>query len=162
MRDPENLVPMAVLKHCCGLVYASEAAAHVKNSVRSNRPSGTLVTSFEGPGSMLLLSDMPAGRQFDLRNSMRFPLHLQVTLKTADGEYRATTSDISAGGILFQIESEIEPGSRVEFEIEMPIEVSGVQHPASVLCAGRVVRCTGEGSGRSVAVVIDEYRFKRV
>ncbi len=111
---------------------------------------------------MLHLSDMPAGRQSDLRNSVRFPLHLQVTLRTDNGEYRATTIDISAGGILFQIESEIEAGSRVEFEIEMPIDVSGVQRPVGVICAGRVVRCTGEGSGRSVAVVIDEYRFKRM
>jgi c-di-GMP-binding flagellar brake protein YcgR len=111
---------------------------------------------------MLLLATMSSGRHFDLRNSVRFPLHLQVTLKTANGEYRATTSDISAGGILFQIESEIEPGSRVEFEIEMPIDVSGVQRPVTVLCAGRVVRCTEESSGCSVAVVIDEYRFKRL
>ena len=31
----------------------------------------------------------------------------------------------------------------------------------SVMCVGRVVRCSEEGSGQSVAVVIDEYHFKR-
>ena len=110
---------------------------------------------------MLLVPEMTE-RHLDLRNSVRFPLHLQVTLKTASGEYTATTEDISAGGILFHMDSDVEPGSRVEFEIDMPIDVSGVQRPASVICAGRVVRCTDAGSGRSVAVVIDEYRFKRL
>jgi hypothetical protein len=32
----------------------------------------------------------------------------------------------------------------------------------SVMCAGRVVRCTQETSGWNVAVVIDEYHFKRL
>ena len=105
---------------------------------------------------------MSAGRHFDLRNSIRFPLHLQVTLKTPAGNYRATTTDISAGGILFQTESEIEVASPVEFAIDMPIEVSGAHHAVNVMCVGRVVRCTAEGSGRSVAVVIDEYHFKRL
>jgi c-di-GMP-binding flagellar brake protein YcgR len=105
---------------------------------------------------------MFASHQFDLRNSIRFPLHLQVTLKTDKGEYRAETTDISSGGISFRIDSEIEVGSRVEFSIEMPIEVSGVNHAVRVMCVGRVVRCTEEASGQSVAVVIDEYHFKRL
>jgi len=105
---------------------------------------------------------MSADHQFDLRNSIRFPLHLQVTLKTPEGEYRAKTTDISAGGILFQIESEIAVGSPVEFSIEMPVEVLGSSLPVLVMCVGRVVRCSEEATGRSVAVVIDEYHFKRL
>ena len=105
---------------------------------------------------------MSAGHQFDLRNSIRFPLHLQVTLKTPTGEYHAKTTDISAGGILFQLESEIEVGSPVEFAIEMPVEILGTSHPVLVMCVGRVVRCSEQDSLRSVAVVIDEYHFKRL
>jgi hypothetical protein len=105
---------------------------------------------------------MSAGHQFDFRNSIRFPLHLQVTLKTPHGEYHAKTTDISAGGICFHIDSEIQVGSPVEFTIEMPMEVLGTSQPVEVLCTGRVVRCSPEGSGQSVAVVIDEYHFKRV
>ena len=105
---------------------------------------------------------MSAGHQFDLRNSIRFPLHLQVTLKTPAGEFRAKTTDISAGGILFQIDSDIAVGSPVEFSIEMPVEVLGSSHPVLVMCVGRVVRCSQEASGRSIAVVIDEYHFKRL
>jgi hypothetical protein len=105
---------------------------------------------------------MFATYESNLRNSIRFPLHLQVTLRTPTGEYRAKTTDISAGGISFQIESTIEVGSRVEFSIAMPSEVSGTSHAVSVMCAGRVVRCTQETSGWNVAVVIDEYHFKRL
>lgn len=105
---------------------------------------------------------MSAGHQFDFRNSIRFPLHLQVTLKTPQGEFHAKTTDISAGGISFYIDSQIEVGSPVEFAIEMPIEVLGTTQPVLILCAGRVVRCSEEGTGQSVAVVIDEYHFKRV
>lgn len=103
-----------------------------------------------------------AGHQSDLRNSIRFPLHLQVTLRTPTGEYRATTTDISAGGILFHIDSPLEIGSAVEFAIDMPIEVAGTTHPVLVLCLGRVVRCSEEQVGQSIAVAIDEYRFQRI
>lgn len=97
----------------------------------------------------------------DLRNSIRFPLHLQVTLKTPGNEYHATTTDISAGGIHFHTESDVTVDSPVEFTIEMPGDVLGTDQPVLVKCAGRVVRCSAEGSGRSVAVVIDEYHFER-
>jgi hypothetical protein len=105
---------------------------------------------------------MFASRQSDLRNSVRLPLHLRVTLKTTAGEYCAETTDISAGGISFATDSEIAVGSQVEFAIEMPLEVSGGRHAVSVMCVGRVVRCMEEVSRRNVAVVIDEYHFKRV
>src|SRR5664279_2500051 len=100
---------------------------------------------------------MSTGHQSDLRNSIRFPLHLQVTLKTPTAEYHAKTTDISAGGILFHTDCDIEVGSTVEFTIEMPVEVLGTSNAVQVICAGRVVRCSEEGTGRSVAVVIDEY-----
>ena len=105
---------------------------------------------------------MSAGHQFDFRNSIRFPLHLQVTLKTPAGEYHAKTTDISAGGILFQMDSKMDIGTPVEFAIEMPMDVMGTSQPVMVLCSGRVVRCSDEGSCQSVAVVIDEYHFKRI
>jgi len=105
---------------------------------------------------------MTSGRQLDLRNSFRFPLHLQVTLKTPTREYSATTIDISAGGMLFHTESDIEVGSPVEFAIELPKDVLGTESAVVVKCQGRIVRCTEQPSGRSAAVVIDEYHFERV
>ena len=84
-----------------------------------------------------------------------------MTLKTSTEEFEAKTSDISAGGILFRMEADIEVGSRVEFTIEMPADVLGSDQRVTVKCQGRVVRCEAEESGRSVAVVIDEYYFER-
>lgn len=98
----------------------------------------------------------------DLRNAVRFPLHLPVTLKTSTQEHHAETIDISAGGILFRCETEVAVGSVVEFTIAMPGDVLGSERDVLVKCQGRVVRCSLEASGRSVAVVIDEYRFERV
>lgn len=103
-----------------------------------------------------------SGHESNQRNTVRFPLHLQVTLKTPDGEYHATTTDISSGGVCFHLEAAIEVGSRVEFAVEMPSEVLGAQQTVNVLCVGRVVRCDTEVAGWTVAVVIDEYRFQRL
>jgi c-di-GMP-binding flagellar brake protein YcgR len=98
----------------------------------------------------------------DLRNAVRFPLHLQVTLKTATEEHRAETIDISAGGILFRTETAVEVGSVVEFTVAMPGKVLGSNRDVLVKCQGRVVRSNEEPIGRSVAVVIDEYKFERL
>jgi len=65
---------------------------------------------------------MPAGRHSELRNSVRFPLHLHVTLKTPHGELHAETCDISSGGVLFHLNAAVEVGSPAEFSIEMPAE----------------------------------------
>jgi hypothetical protein len=103
-----------------------------------------------------------ASRQPDLRNSTRFPLQLPVTLKTPAGELEARTSDISSGGILFHLNSDIAVGSAVEFTIEMPAEVLGSDQRVLVKCQGRVVRCAPGVEGCDVAVVIDEYHFERI
>jgi PilZ domain len=105
---------------------------------------------------------MSSGHQSDLRNSLRFPLHLQVTLQTPEEEYHAKTIDISAGGILFHTEALIQVDTPVRFTIEMPGEALGTDRPVLVKCQGRVVRCSEEVAGRSVAVIIDEYQFERL
>ena len=104
---------------------------------------------------------MSSGHQPDLRNSLRFPLHFQVTLKTSQEEYHAQTVDISAGGVLFHTEAVIEVGSAVQFAIEMPGQALGTGRSVLVKCQGRVVRSTEEAAGRTIAVVIDEYQFER-
>ena len=105
---------------------------------------------------------MPVSRHSEMRQSVRFPLHLQVTLKTPSGELHASTTDISAGGVLFHLDSTLEVGAPVEFAIEMPAEMLGTSNAVQILCTGRVVRSTRDASGQSVAVVIDEYHFQRL
>jgi len=111
---------------------------------------------------MYAVGNMSSGHQPDLRNSLRFPLHLEVTLRTPTEEYHAKTIDISAGGILFNTDAVIQVDSPVTFTIEMPGEALGADRPVLVKCQGRVVRCSEEATGRSVAVVIDEYQFERI
>jgi c-di-GMP-binding flagellar brake protein YcgR len=98
----------------------------------------------------------------DLRNAVRFPLHLRVTLKTPTEEHEAETIDISSGGILFRTQTAVEVGSTVEFTVVMPGHVLGSDRDVLVKCQGRVVRFSEEASGRNVAVVIDEYKFERL
>lgn len=104
---------------------------------------------------------MSSGQKPDLRNAVRFPLHLPVALRTETGEYQAETRDISSGGILFFTHAEIAVGAIVQFTIRMPGETLGAAEDVLVQCDGRVVRNSQEGSGRTVAVAIDEYRFER-
>lgn len=98
----------------------------------------------------------------DLRNAIRFPLHLPVILKTDNEEHRAETIDISAGGILFRSETDVEVGSAVEFTVAMPGDYLGSDQDVLVKCHGRVVRCSPEPTGWSIAAVIDEYKFERL
>jgi len=104
---------------------------------------------------------MSRGQKPDFRNAERFPLQLSVVLKTETDEYQAETRDISSGGILFFTEAAIAVGSSVQFTIRMPGETLGSEEDVLVACEGRVVRSAEQGSGRMVAVAIDEYHFQR-
>jgi c-di-GMP-binding flagellar brake protein YcgR len=98
----------------------------------------------------------------DLRSAMRFPIKLPVEVRADEAaQLQAETKDISAGGVLFYMDTAMEVGSRIEFNISLPAAVLGTPNDVNVLCVGRVVRCSEEGSRRAVAAVIDEYRFER-
>jgi PilZ domain len=97
----------------------------------------------------------------ELRTSVRFPLRLPIAITTSGEEHQAETQDISAGGILFHLESEMTVGSPIQFRISMPAAVLGASTDVLVTGLGRVVRCNVEGERRAIAAVIDEYRFER-
>jgi len=98
----------------------------------------------------------------ELRSAMRFPIKLSVEVQADEAPMLAAeTKNISAGGVLFYMDSAVEIGSRIEFNITLPAAVLGTPNDVNVLCVGRVVRCSDEGSRRAVAAVIDEYRFER-
>jgi hypothetical protein len=100
-------------------------------------------------------------RYSQLQSAMRFPLKLPVALKSDEGERRAETQNISANGVLFQMDAAMPVGSIVEFTIAVPADVMGSTKDVQVDCRGRVVRCEYEGNRRGVAVVIDEYHLER-
>jgi c-di-GMP-binding flagellar brake protein YcgR len=98
----------------------------------------------------------------DLRSAIRFPIKLPVEVRAEEAaKLRAETKDISAGGVLFYMDTAMEVGSRIDFNISLPAAVLGTPSDVNVLCVGRVVRCSEEGARRAVAAVIDEYRFER-
>jgi hypothetical protein len=101
------------------------------------------------------------GRFSNLQSAMRFPLKLPVAVKSEAGERAAETSNISANGVLFQVDEAMSVGSTVEFSISVPAEIAGSSRDVLLDCRGRVVRCVEEGGRRGVGVVIDEYHLER-
>ena len=51
-------------------------------------------------------------------------------------------------------------GSRIEFTMDMPSEVMGLDHDVSIHCKGRVVRHQQSEQESMAAAVIDEYVLK--
>jgi PilZ domain-containing protein len=97
----------------------------------------------------------------DMQSAVRFPIKLPVALKSKSGDNLAETQNISANGVLFQVDSEMPIGSLVDFTISLPAEVVGTEADVQIDCRGRVVRNFEEDGRRRVGVVIDEYRFER-
>lgn len=97
----------------------------------------------------------------DVQSAARFPLKLPVAVKAGSEARSAETQNISANGVLFQVDSEMPVGSMVDFTISLPADVVGAEADVQLDCRGRVVRSFDEGGRRGVGVVIDEYRFER-
>jgi hypothetical protein len=106
---------------------------------------------------------MPNDTSFtEKRCTERFPLHLPVAVAGELGARCGQTCDMSSGGVLFYMDSEVEVGSPIQFTVSMPGEALGSEKDVSVNCTGRVARCAEENGRHVVAVIIDEYQFERV
>ena len=102
-----------------------------------------------------------SSRYPDVQSAARFPIKLPVAVKSDHGSQTAETQNISANGVLFQIESDMPIGSMVDFTISFPADVVGSDNDVRVDCRGRVVRSYENDGRRGVGVVIDEYHFER-
>jgi hypothetical protein len=102
-------------------------------------------------------------RSFDdvpVRAAVRFPLHLEIVISTAERDYQAVTEDVSAYGLLF-IADELPPvGSEVKFRLTMPAATMGAEEDVVLHCVGRIVRHQVTAGGTLAAAVIDEYSLK--
>ena len=101
------------------------------------------------------------GRYPDMQSAPRFPIKLPISVKSKSGASATETQNISANGVLFQLDSEMPIGSLVDFTISLPADVVGAPADVQLDCRGRVVRSFEEDGRRGVGVVIDEYRFER-
>src|SRR5690348_5714458 len=55
------------------------------------------------------------GRYPDMQSAVRSPIHLPISVKSDSGESRSQTQNISANGVLFQVEADMPVGSMVDF-----------------------------------------------
>jgi len=99
----------------------------------------------------------PPGQE--VRCAVRFPLSLPVVIQTARREHTACTRNVSASGVLFDMESGLRVGEHIAFSLRMPGGILGTSHDVLVDCTGRVVRCSKSQAQTQVAATIDEYRF---
>ena len=102
----------------------------------------------------------------EVRTGKRFEVHLPTKIHTNESaEVReGETDNLSAAGVFLSLDSSLEVGSTVEFDITMPAAVIGSEKDVRIHCNGRVVRTEApkDGSKNSgVACVIDRYEFLR-
>jgi hypothetical protein len=101
----------------------------------------------------------PSFQQQEVRCAVRFPLALPVVLMTSKGEIAAVTRNVSASGVVFELDSPVQAGLEIRFSMRMPGEILGTPHDVLVQCQGRVVRCSRNQSNYLAAATIDEYQF---
>ncbi|MGA2351166.1 MAG: PilZ domain-containing protein [Terracidiphilus sp.] len=101
----------------------------------------------------------PAFQQQEVRCSVRFPLALPVVLSSEKGEIAAITRNVSASGVVFEMETPVQAGLEIRFSLRMPGEILGTPRDVLVHCQGRVVRCSKNQSNYQAAATIDDYQF---
>ena len=99
-----------------------------------------------------------AGGQ-ETRCAVRFPLTLPVVVSAGRSEFTALTNNVSASGVLFEMNSPLKVGEGISFSLRMPGTILGTPHDVLVHCHGRVVRCSMSQSQSQVAATIDEYEL---
>jgi hypothetical protein len=86
-------------------------------------------------------------------------LSLPVVLSTVSGDFIASTKNVSASGVLFELDRQLDVGADIRFSLRMPGQVLGSSHDVLVQCEGRVVRCSISNIHYLAAATIDEYQF---
>ena len=102
----------------------------------------------------------------EVRTGKRFEVHLPIKISSPEGaqEHQGQTDNLSAAGVFLSLDSSLEVGSTVEFDITMPAAVIGSEKDVRIHCNGRVVRTEAPKTGSKnsgVACVIDRYEFIR-
>jgi hypothetical protein len=95
----------------------------------------------------------------EVRCAVRFPLALRVVLSSGKQEFVASTLNVSASGVLFELDRHLAKGLSIRFSLRMPGKVLGTQRDVLVQCTGRVVRCSISHTQYQAAATIDEYQF---
>jgi hypothetical protein len=98
----------------------------------------------------------------EVRCAVRFPLSLPVELSDDIHDLHdlpAITRNVSANGVLLELNGPLSVGEDIHFSLRMPGSVLGTPQDVLVHCRGRVVRCSISQSQYQAAATIDEYQF---
>lgn len=104
-------------------------------------------------------TDKQTENRQEVRCAVRFPLTLPVVLETAGEELAGETRNISASGVLIELDRELSAGMEIDFSLRMPGAILGNPHDILVHCRGRVVRCSISKNQILAAATIDDYQF---
>lgn len=104
--------------------------------------------------------DPAAEMSSGLRSAVRFPIRLPIRVIADDEIVDAESENVSANGILLRVDREIAEGTTVEFLVEIPGGMLGLEQTAAIHCSGRVVRTFVQGGRFYAAAVIEEYGFQ--
>jgi hypothetical protein len=116
--------------------------------------------SNSNPGLPLeMVSPVHAVARQEVRCAVRFPLMLPVVLLSSQGEFGALTGNVSASGVLLELDRPLEVGPEIRFSLRMPGTVLGTPRDVLIHCLGRVVRCSLSQTQYLAGATIDEYQF---
>ena len=101
----------------------------------------------------------------DQRRFQRFGVKLPCRVKprggrkgTAQQALEVETQDVSRGGMFFTASANMEIGTAIEFELELPAIMVG--SPAKIHCRGTVTRVVPQSGGRvGIGATIDHYKI---
>ncbi len=96
----------------------------------------------------------------DRRGNDRFPIVREVRYKIMNPRGTVEigtgqTINISSAGVLFNAQTPLTPGKRLELSISWPAQLDG-KCGLKLIARGRVIRC----HGTEVAIEIDNYEFR--
>ena len=99
-------------------------------------------------------------KHFDRRASRRYPINLELHYKLLKRQKvlhagGGTSSNISSGGVLFEADRVLLPGSSIELSLAWPLTL-GNTCPLQLKILGQVVRT----NSNTVAVKINRYEFR--
>ena len=101
-----------------------------------------------------MASGGPPGAQPERRSAQRFAMSVPVSVESPEDSFPLETAlshDVSAKGIFFLMGSRPREGSRIEFTVTLPPEVT-LTDPMRVKCKGHVIRVVDDGSTSRIGV----------
>lgn len=93
--------------------------------------------------------------RIEQRRHERFPAHLTIRLDSGEG----IVQDVSAGGIYFVTDVQLEIGQELTFQLEFPHAPGG---SIAATCTARIVRTEIRSTQYGIGASISAFEFRRL